>query len=598
MAQLSEAQFQKLIQAMNNNKRIGSFAHCTARFRGQREPAAVEEFLTAITVFKDIENISDADAVTGLQLLLEGYAANWWIGVKKNVNTFDQAKALIKKTFSPPVPDWRLFTQIYEHKQQRTEHTDTFICKKRLLFSQLKSAVDEEIQLNLIFGLLRQNIRERVKRESITSFEELLSACREAELSLAEYDETTTTTTPLAETKAEAKTIRCAMCRTFKHETAKCWKKKMRDEQHQVQRNDVQQQPHTKQQQDNAQRSTDTQQQPSLRKATIACYGCGAPGVFRSNCSNCSNNNAGSPQNLSFNSFSPTIIGRTLPTTHIEIFGLLGEAVFDTGAKVSVASLNLKNILEENGCVFENVCADVCLADGSVTTCVVKSTMCNVNIGGREKKIRFVCLPNATRNRTLLGTDFLEKAGIVLDMPQRLWYFADEPRRKNNFTNPLEMSLFSLDVIGYENSPTNKAMTGMSKFIEFVETKNLVSPLPATPVVPPNDYSPHTIQQVFHGALRSGESTPQLVSDLFPPPHKMNCDDPTKPIRRPLADKTNDYSPHSIQSIFRGAIPPNETTPGNTTRLFGPPVKISKKEQDDYLDSVFMPLFSVDISTL
>ncbi|XP_073814276.1 activity-regulated cytoskeleton associated protein 2-like [Musca autumnalis] len=207
------------------NKRNGSFAHCTARFRGQREPAAVEEFLTAITVFKDIENISDTDAVTGLQLLLEGYAANWWIGVKKNVTTFEQAKTLIKKTFSPPVPDWRLFTQIYEHKQQRTEHTDTFICKKRLLFSQLKSAVDEEIQLNLIFGLLRQNFRERVKRESITSFEELLSACREAELSLAEYNETTTTS--LAETKAEAKTACCAICRTFKHETVKCWKKKM-----------------------------------------------------------------------------------------------------------------------------------------------------------------------------------------------------------------------------------------------------------------------------------------------------------------------------------------------------------------------------------
>ncbi|XP_073838677.1 activity-regulated cytoskeleton associated protein 2-like [Musca autumnalis] len=176
MAQFTEAQFQKLLQTMGNNVRNGSFSHCTARFHGQIDPAAVEEFLT-VSVYKDIEHISDADALTGLQLLLEGYAANWWIAVKSTVSTFEKAKALIKTTFSPPMPDWRIFAIIYEQRQQKAEPTDSFVCKKRLLFSQLKSAVAEEIQLNIIFGLLQMKIRERVRRENVTTFEELLSAC-------------------------------------------------------------------------------------------------------------------------------------------------------------------------------------------------------------------------------------------------------------------------------------------------------------------------------------------------------------------------------------------------------------------------------------
>ncbi|XP_073821456.1 activity-regulated cytoskeleton associated protein 2-like [Musca autumnalis] len=102
MAQFTDAQFQQLIQAMRRIGRAGSFAHCTARFKGERDAAVVEEFVTAISVYKEIESITDADAVKGLQLLFEVYAANWWIGVKHTITTFDAAIQLIKKTFAPP----------------------------------------------------------------------------------------------------------------------------------------------------------------------------------------------------------------------------------------------------------------------------------------------------------------------------------------------------------------------------------------------------------------------------------------------------------------------------------------------------------------
>ncbi|XP_073829158.1 activity-regulated cytoskeleton associated protein 2-like [Musca autumnalis] len=210
MAQFTEAQFQKLLQVMSNNVQKSSFSHCTARFHGQRDPAAVEEFLTAISVYKDIEHISDADALTGLQLLLEGYAANWWIGVKSTVSTFDNAKALIKTTFSPSHAGLAHIRKNLRAKTTKARTNRQLCLQETLLFSQLKSTVTEEIQLNIIFGLLQTKIRERVRRENVTTFEELLSACREAEHALAEIDVATTTT----QTKSN---VRCSFCRVHGH---------------------------------------------------------------------------------------------------------------------------------------------------------------------------------------------------------------------------------------------------------------------------------------------------------------------------------------------------------------------------------------------
>ncbi|XP_073841337.1 activity-regulated cytoskeleton associated protein 2-like [Musca autumnalis] len=211
MAQFTDAQFQQLIQAMRRIGRAGSFAHCTARFKGERDAAVVEEFVTAISVYKEIESITDADAVKGLQLLFEGYAANWWIGVKHTITTFDPAIQLIKKT---PLPDWRIFASIVETKQQQNEPTDSFVCKQRLLFAQLAVPVSEEVQLNIVFGLLNTNIRERVRRENVKTFEDLLSTCREAELTLHNK----------GKPKCATEFVRCRFCRETNHSEDLCKK--------------------------------------------------------------------------------------------------------------------------------------------------------------------------------------------------------------------------------------------------------------------------------------------------------------------------------------------------------------------------------------
>ena len=85
---------------------------CAARFDGTRSHAAVEEFITAANIFKDMEGISDQAAIAGLPLLLTAEANQWWNGVKSTIESWKHAIELIRKAFAPRRANHRLFLEI------------------------------------------------------------------------------------------------------------------------------------------------------------------------------------------------------------------------------------------------------------------------------------------------------------------------------------------------------------------------------------------------------------------------------------------------------------------------------------------------------
>ncbi|KFM72949.1 hypothetical protein X975_25427, partial [Stegodyphus mimosarum] len=56
------------------------------------------------------------------------------------------------------------------------------------------------------------------------------------------------------------------------------------------------------------------------------------------------------------------------------------------------------------------------LADGKERNVQALTTMVNLNVEGKIVRMKFIALPKAKGNRTLLGTDFLQAAGIVLNI--------------------------------------------------------------------------------------------------------------------------------------------------------------------------------------
>ncbi|GBN08553.1 hypothetical protein AVEN_239110-1, partial [Araneus ventricosus] len=130
-------------------------------------------------------------------------------------------------------------------------------------------------------------------------------------------------------------------------------------------------------------------------RSTLTCYGCGKPGYIKAKCPSCTPREKSSSNSI------------TLYTCH---------------ASVSPTAL-----------------LDIRI-DGSQTNMEAYTAPVSIDIEGRTVPIEMLALPKAKGNRTLLGTDFLEKSGIVLDLKNKSWYFSDKPHHKICFKEDLDVN--------------------------------------------------------------------------------------------------------------------------------------------------------------
>jgi len=239
VGQMSNELLQKLIEAVIASAQIagngqnsvaaslkqkGSFGSCSTRFGGQRDHQVVEEFITSIETYKDIENISDEDALKGLSLLFYGMASTWWQGVRKEAKTWKEAIALVREHFSPTKPAYQIYLEIFEKKQDERTAIDTFVCDKRALLAQLPDGRhDVETELDLIYGLLNIKYRKTIARHDINTFKDLLEKGRVIEHNYLEDEQEVVNAGPVRGAKA---TKRCTYCNFRGHTYDQCRKRK------------------------------------------------------------------------------------------------------------------------------------------------------------------------------------------------------------------------------------------------------------------------------------------------------------------------------------------------------------------------------------
>ncbi|KAM7345366.1 activity-regulated cytoskeleton associated protein 2-like [Cochliomyia hominivorax] len=238
MVQMTTEQLQQLIEAVRvsaasgaaanvatESKPKGSFSNCCWRFFGQRDHEAVEEFITAIVTYKEVESISDEDALKGISLLFHGLASTWWQGVRKEAKTWNDVLALIREHFSPTKPAYQIYVDIFDKKQDDKTAIDTFVCQKRALLAQLPDGRhDEETEIDLIYGLLNIKYRKHIARHDIKNFRELLEKGRIIEHNMMEDE---------AQQKGPVKggkgAKRCTYCNFRGHTFEQCRKRKNAD---------------------------------------------------------------------------------------------------------------------------------------------------------------------------------------------------------------------------------------------------------------------------------------------------------------------------------------------------------------------------------
>ncbi|XP_061721161.1 uncharacterized protein LOC133527960 [Cydia pomonella] len=118
-------------------------------------------------------------------------------------------------------------------------------------------------------------------------------------------------------------------------------------------------------------------------------------------------------------------VGRTTrPIFNIEILGVKGTGLVDTGAKRCVAGHTLYAILLRRNHPLRTITRNIKLADGVSRAMEVLVTILEVRLEQEIVKIPFLIFPYETNNETLLGIDFLTAAGVDIDFLELVWCFS------------------------------------------------------------------------------------------------------------------------------------------------------------------------------
>ena len=397
-ATFTAAQLQELIRTITEgrqNVRKVSMTSCPVRYDGSRNRSQLESFIAAVDIFKTAEGISDESALRELQLLFDGEAAKWWLGIKATITSWKHALDDLRYAFAPRRPAYLVYKDIIL-KEQGSVSIDEFVADKRLLFAELpiNSQLSESMKVDLIYGQLRALIRERVPREGLESLSELITKAR-----LVEECEQLKNSQPQEKRMNGWKKTFCGYCRMNGHTTDACGRK--------------------------------PRKWIAGNNTKIVCYGCGKQGVTRHQCTNCNPRTTHEPPEgvASFvgdaeepwkprpRPVIPITIG-----THDEI------AYLDTGAKMTIASRAIYRHLVEQKVPMRPRTMNIEFADGKPRVQEVQLATTTVLLYGRFVPTTFVILKDTPNSHTLLGVDFIQDAGLIVNMPQRTLKFFAEPR--------------------------------------------------------------------------------------------------------------------------------------------------------------------------
>ncbi|GFW10959.1 transposon Ty3-I Gag-Pol polyprotein [Trichonephila clavipes] len=165
----------------------------------------------------------------------------------------------------------------------------------------------------------------------------------------------------------------------------------------------------------------------------IRCYGCGTPGVVKSKCPKCTRSNE---METAVNCMTLFNLNSNLYPTSMIVLKIFGEKIAvcaDTGASHTITGEKMFKFLQEHDVTFTNKRISFMMADGIRQTIMALSTVVDLYIEGKVIATEFLVFPDVKGNKTLLGLDFLNAAGIVLDVQGGKWHFSGNPRKQYKF---------------------------------------------------------------------------------------------------------------------------------------------------------------------
>lgn len=473
----------------SNVSSTSNFASCKSRFDGSVD-ADVEAFIDAITVYKDCLTISDNHAVKGMSMLLTDSAATWWQGIKASVNTFEEALDALRHAYGFSKPPYQIYIELFSQSQDN-QKTNLFISRVRSLFSRLtgESALSEHIQLDITYGLLNPKIRDRVPRDKVCTFKELIEQARLAEQALNDFNTmsgiTSKASSALTNTNiSQRKSKQCSYCKNFGHVKEECRKLSSRT----CINKETKPLTISNANDDTSAESPTRDVSPRTDKKQLACYGCNTPGYIRSNCPKCSTfayastsdsteDSVIESSNFLYNTvllqnarLHPEFTPAIRPLAKINVLGHNGYCFLDSGAQTSIAGSMLRDILLEEGtpCVMKPM--NMTLADGKTVQVEALHFDIQIKLQNRVHNVSMIAVAEHSNSRTLLGADFIKAANIVIDIPNNSWFYGDNPHKPYHFVDDFNNHNLSVNSVSMHNI---KLRDDEGSYLSVQEKENL-----------------------------------------------------------------------------------------------------------------------------
>ncbi|GFW70136.1 retrovirus-related Pol polyprotein from transposon 297 [Trichonephila clavipes] len=126
-------------------------------------------------------------------------------------------------------------------------------------------------------------------------------------------------------------------------------------------------------------------------------------------------------------------LNSNLYPTGVIVIKIFREKIAVCAASHTIAGEKLFKFLQEHGVTFTNKRISFMMAHGIRQTIMSLSTVVDLYIEGKAIPTKLLVLPKAKGSKTLLGLDFLNAAGIVLDVRGGVSIFFGNPRKQYKF---------------------------------------------------------------------------------------------------------------------------------------------------------------------
>uniref|UniRef100_A0A6P7GGY9 Activity-regulated cytoskeleton associated protein 1-like n=1 Tax=Diabrotica virgifera virgifera TaxID=50390 RepID=A0A6P7GGY9_DIAVI len=169
---MTNEQFQNLVacltQVVVQNQvlsatKSGNFSNCSSRFLKTTS-----------------ENISDENAIKGLPMLLDHHAATWWQGIQSTILSWDDVLKALRHSYGLKMPPYKIFKELFSRDHGEKEPTNIFVNSCRSLIAMFPKTPKLHVthQIDMAYELLNRKIRNRLQRDQIQLFVDLIEKSR------------------------------------------------------------------------------------------------------------------------------------------------------------------------------------------------------------------------------------------------------------------------------------------------------------------------------------------------------------------------------------------------------------------------------------